>query len=94
MVKPRARIVPKRFRNVGHSLGLEFPYVFGSLPGGDWCVWHRHTGLVVYVANEALYRPDQHDIFNQRAAQRECYRLNGVSEFPSAEVLAEIDATP
>ncbi len=93
MVKPKAKFVPRGFRNVGFSLGLQYPYLFGRI-GADWGVWHRHTGLIVYVANEPLSHPDQHDIINQGAARRECYRCNGVSEFPSAETLAEIDATP
>ncbi len=91
--------VPKPFRNVGQSLGLEHAYIFGRLPRqfGDtgrevWCVWDRHTGDIVYRAAEKC-RPDQADIFDQQAASRECHRLCGVSETPDAETLAEIDNT-
>ena len=86
--------VPAQFRNVAYSMGLEYPYVFGKLIWNDqWAVWHRVTGLVEYVADERLYRPDQHDIFNKGAAERECARLNGTSLYPDAETLAEIDNT-
>lgn len=87
--------IPKGFRNCGSSFGLEYPYIFGKVGGGrQWAVWHRHTGLIEYCADEHLHHPDQNDIFNRQAAYRVCARLNGCSEYPSAEVLAEIDATP
>ena len=89
--------VPEQFRNVGSSLGLEYDYIFGKLPrhysdtGREvWCVWNRHTGEIVYRAAEDC-RPDQSDIFNKNAASKECYRLCGLSGFPDADVIAEMD---
>jgi hypothetical protein len=70
-------VVPKQFRNNGYSSGLEYPFLYGENPrrgtrgGGDFMVWHRHTGLIVFVTaageNPCLARHD---------AGKEADRLN------------------
>lgn len=79
------------WRNHGYSLGLDYPYLYGK-GLGRWLVWHRHTGIVVYIVpkiNRQLWEG-----FEEQEAMDICYRLNGLSKLPSAEMLDAIDSTP
>lgn len=39
------RTIPKKFRNNGESLGLEYPYICAPL----WVIWDRHSGKIVHI---------------------------------------------
>ena len=79
------RRIARRWRNHGESLGLEFPYLAGKEPVGErWRVWHRHTGEVVFVADE---RPA---ILNQYRARAKSEELNKPPPFNPAI----LDSTP
>lgn len=79
--------------NVGSSLGLEYPFVFGEyyqdrIILGEWAVWCRHCGLIFWTVGPVA------DWEGRKLANAECERLNGVDPNPSQQVLNDIDSTP
>jgi hypothetical protein len=64
-------IIPWK-RNNGASLGLEYPYIGAKLSCGLWCIWHRHTGLVVWISTT------DNDLFGYRDCTREMELLNNI----------------
>jgi hypothetical protein len=80
-------IIPETFRNCGASLGLDYPYIFAH-DLANWIIWHRHTGEIVHVETEPNSCIAEHQCSDK------CHQLNGLEPWPSAEVLADIDATP
>lgn len=62
-------IIPKKFRNSGASLGLEYPYICAPL----WLIWDRHTGKIVHIE-------EPHAVLAQYRCQDKCTKLNGLGE--------------
>jgi hypothetical protein len=73
--------------NHGSSLGLQYPWVFGCVHG-HWEVWCRYCN-VLYSFHE-----DDNPIFAEAAASRACHEANGLSEWPSQDVISAMDTTP
>lgn len=62
------RIIPKKFRNSGESLGLEYPYICAPL----WVIWNRHTGQIVHIQD-----PDRY-VVQSIECREKCRELNGL----------------
>lgn len=77
------RTVPKKFRNVGESLGLEYRFVCGPL----WVVWDRHTGIIVHVEEPA-------GVLTDSRCRRKCRELNGLRDEYDPAINALHDMEP
>lgn len=87
-----SRITIKRpWRNMGFSLGLDYPYIYGQ-GFGHWLVWHRHTGVVAWIVPKV--NPQLWEGFEEQEASIKCHALNGCTMQPDAETLDAIDSTP
>lgn len=71
-----------------HSLGLEYPFVFSELAPQVWAVFRRTDGLADVFCQGDARRP----FLAERAAERECERLNGISHWPTPAVIVDMDA--
>ncbi len=65
--------------NNGSSLGLQYPWVCSNQS-----VWCRYCGHVLST----------HDARRPWEAMEACHAANGLAEYPDAETIAAIDATP
>lgn len=73
--------------NHGYSLGLQYPWLYGR-HGEYWEVWCRYCNVL-----HSLHE-DDNLIFAEAAASKACHVANGLSEWPTQDVLAAMDATP
>ncbi len=80
-------VVAKKRRNDGASLGLQYPYVSGRY-ARNLRIWHRHTGEVVFTGTE------KNMILRENEVSKKLYELNGLSQYPDAEVIRAMDETP
>jgi hypothetical protein len=73
--------------NSGYSLGLQYPWVYGR-PGGLWEVWCKYCNVLHSV------HEDDNDVLARFAAMDACHEANGLSQWPTQDVISAMDTTP
>ena len=75
--------IPRELRNVGESLGLEYPYVCRAL----WLVWDRHTGEIAHIEHTG------HGPRDAAACRDKCREMNGLphTHDPAINVLHDLE---
>lgn len=68
------QLIPEPFRNGGYSYGLKHPYIYNEV-NGDYLVWHRHSGEVLYKSDKGERSLAMSDI------RMRCYELNGLDGY-------------
>lgn len=78
-------VILPHFRNNGYSSGLQYPYIYGNI-NGQWVIWHRHTGEVVYIETSKFPALHQYRVIE------ECDRRNDIGKHdPAINVLHDME---
>lgn len=71
----------------GYSLGLQYPWVFGRC-GAFWEVWCKYCNVL-----HSLHEHDN-EVLARYAAEDACHAANGLSPYPTQDVINAMDTTP
>jgi hypothetical protein len=73
--------------NSGYSLGLQYPWLFGR-HGDHWEVWCKYCNVL-----HSLHEHDN-EVLARFAAMEACHQANGLSQWPTQDVINAMDTTP